>query len=124
MVFIKKSRHTDEVIYYPLALLGDIEIHFLHYKNEFEVKEKWSRRILRINWDNLFLKMNDSDGADENILKLFDKNKVIFSSKNYSDIKSLIWFKKYNNKKCIENGKDIKVYRKYFNVERWLDNNI
>lgn len=29
---------------YPIALLGDVEIHFLHYDNETVAKEKWERR--------------------------------------------------------------------------------
>ena len=43
---IRKSKHP-----YPIGLLkGKFEIHFLHYKTQTEVIEKWGRRLKRVNW--------------------------------------------------------------------------
>lgn len=84
--FVRESKYIEEFNNsYPLALLDDIEIHFLHYKSESEAQEKWQRRLARINWDNLYFKFNDNDQCSYELMKKFDnlpfKSKVFFSSK-------------------------------------------
>ena len=74
---------------YPIGLLGDIEIHFLHYSSESEAKEKWDRRVNRINYDNLIIKFCDRDLATDKLIRDFFslpyKNKIFLSAKNYDD---------------------------------------
>lgn len=45
---------------YPVGVLSNgknsIEIFFLHYHSEQEVREKWERRVKRINWNKLLVK--------------------------------------------------------------------
>ena len=72
----------DEVVYYkneyeinlkreyPVALLGDIELHFNHYKSFEEAKVKWDNRKQRINRDKMFVEMQTED---EEIAKRFDR---------------------------------------------------
>lgn len=124
LTFIDSSRYCGQVAY-PLGLLGDIEIHFLHYHSKQEAFEKWERRTRRINYENLFFKMNDSDGATEEMLQEFDslplENKIIFTAKRFSTLKHAIQFKSLSHQDEILNGQDMKIYRKYFNVEDWLD---
>ena len=72
---------------YPIGLINNkIEIHFLHYKTEKEAKSKWNRRVKRINWNNLYIKMDDRDGCTLDIIKRFDqlpfKNKIFFQPKS------------------------------------------
>lgn len=78
--------------YYPVGVLDDgvngpIEIFFLHYKNEDEAREKWSRRIKRINWDRLLIKFNDQNGCSEqdldDFMRLPYKHKVFFTCHNW-----------------------------------------
>jgi uncharacterized protein (DUF1919 family) len=45
--FIETSRYGWK-IKYPLALLGDAEIHFMHYKDRAEAIDKWTRRLERM----------------------------------------------------------------------------
>ncbi len=45
--FIETSRYEWD-IRYPLALLGDCEIHFMHYRDRSEAAEKWTRRLSRM----------------------------------------------------------------------------
>ena len=51
---------------YPVGVLSNgknsIEIFFLHYHSEQEAREKWERRVQRINWNKLLVKFNDQDG--------------------------------------------------------------
>lgn len=72
---------------YPVGKLKDIEIFFLHYHSEDEARDKWSRRINRINWDRLLLKFNDQNGCTrddvEAFLKLPFKNKIFFTCKDW-----------------------------------------
>lgn len=80
-----RGKHQD----FPIGLIEDIEIHFLHYQNSEEAYEKWSLRKQRIDWDNLYVKFSmDKDYADENSLKAFQElpydNKICLS-KHYYD---------------------------------------
>lgn len=122
LVFIKNSKYTDKTTY-PIGLLDDIEIHFLHYSSEDEARNKWNRRKERMNWNNLFFKFNDNDKCNYELIKEFDdldyNSKVIFSSKKYNDVKSLIYFKERENIGFV--GEDLKIYRKYFDVVDWLN---
>lgn len=52
----KKLPNTE--LLFPVALLGDIEINFMHYKTPLEAKEKWERRLKRINLKNVFYKID------------------------------------------------------------------
>ena len=82
---------------YPIGRLKDIEIFFAHYKNEKEAKEKWSRRIKRINWDNLILKFNDQNGCTYEDILCFDKlpfkKKICFSVKPFPELRSVVQIK-------------------------------
>lgn len=64
-----------------------IEVFFLHYHNEQEAREKWKRRIQRINWDRLLVKFNDQNGCTETevnrFMELPFKNKIFFSCKHW-----------------------------------------
>ncbi|VEE22715.1 putative acetyl transferase [Streptococcus equinus] len=79
--------------HYPVGVLSNgkntIEIFFLHYANEQEVREKWQRRIKRINWDRLLIKFNDQNGCTEVDVKKFMslpfKNKLFFTCKHWPD---------------------------------------
>lgn len=108
---------------YPIALLEDIELHFLHYKNKEEAHSKWTRRLKRIHWDNLYFKFNDNDACSYELMKEFDalpyKSKVIFSSKNYPELKSLVFFRKKEKDGHV--GVDLKSYHRYFDVVSWLN---
>jgi uncharacterized protein (DUF1919 family) len=86
---------------FPLATLGDtdIEIHFLHYKSRSEAKEKWERRLNRMDWDNLFIKYDcGKDYASKELVEKFNKlqhsNKLLFGRENF-DCENVIVIKDY-----------------------------
>ena len=103
--------------------LDDIELHFLHYADEEEATKKWNRRLKRMHWDNLYFKFNDNDACTYELMKEFEelpyKSKVIFSSKNYSDLPSLVHFKSAEKQGYV--GIDLKTYHRYFNAVTWLN---
>ena len=72
---------------YPVGVLSNgknsIEIFFLHYHSEQEAREKWERRVQRINWNKLLIKFNDQNGCTEKevnkFMKMAYKNKLFFT---------------------------------------------
>ena len=82
----KEPLHKPE-IEYPVCSLGDLELHFLHYRSFEEAKTTWERRTSRINKDNMFFMWTFFDGTDEELLNRFDQlpypNKVAFTEKNF-----------------------------------------
>lgn len=72
---------------YPIGKLKDIEIFFLHYHSEEEAKQKWKRRIKRVQWDRILIKFNDQNYCTEQdveeFISLQMKNKVFFTSKHW-----------------------------------------
>lgn len=86
---------------YPVGKLDDIEIFFMHYKDEKEAYEKWNRRLKRVNMDNLIVKFNDQNGCTIKEINEFNKinkyNKMIcfVSSKIKGPYNIYMWeFKK------------------------------
>ena len=56
------ANELRKIKHYPIGILGDeIEIHFLHYKDEAEAAEKWKKRTRRIHTDNLFFIYSDAE---------------------------------------------------------------
>ena len=118
--------NTKKNIDYPIGVIHDIEIHFLHYATEQEAYEKWNRRKQRVNFNNIFISFSDRDFCSYDLLTEFDKisyqNKIVFSAKPYPQIKSLIWLKKYKKEPWIGDiYTDKWGYRRYFDVIRWLN---
>lgn len=48
--FITQSKYTSLNVTkaYPIGVLDDIEVHFLHYKTQQEAADKWTRRVDRL----------------------------------------------------------------------------
>lgn len=83
----KYYSNIKEMPKYPIAILEDVEIHFLHYKNEKEAIEKWERRKKRmIPFPKCFFKMCDREGYlgkhGKRFLELSYNKKVLFITKS------------------------------------------
>jgi len=113
LVFIKadSSKYASELKKYgtfgkyPIGMIGDVELHFLHYRDNFDAQAKWTRRKERINYEFLIIKFCDRDLATPNLIQEFDKinfqNKICLTAgehKLYSCIR-------LNNElgNCVEN---------------------
>lgn len=116
---------------YPVGILNDIKIYFQHYSNKKEAKEKWEKRIKRINKNNLFILMTDRDGATKEDLIAFDnlpfKNKIVLTNKKYDDIKSSIYISGFEKENCVGNCYEYKnflsIKRRYetFDFVKWFN---
>ena len=89
---------------YPVGLLEDVEIYFMHYKTEAEARQKWEERTQRINYNNLFIIMTDLRCTPEHI-RQFDalpyKNKVLFTNKCDLGIPSAFYIKGFDKDKDV-----------------------
>lgn len=115
--FIDVTTENDK---WPVAKIGDITLQLVHYKSVSEAQEDWNRRKVRINWDKLFIIMNDRNGCTENELKEFEEldyeNKVFFTCNK-------AWSEKYKSafyisKSEVNDGvQTVKVMTSF--VSRW-----
>lgn len=68
---------------YPIGLLDDVEIHFLHYHSEEECLKKWNKRLTRLNKKRLLVKWSQRSTDNAELLDRFEKlpfkNKVCFT---------------------------------------------
>lgn len=58
---------------YPIGLLDDIEVHFMHYSSEADAVDKWHRRAARVNFDNLIFTFTDRDLCTPELIQQFNE---------------------------------------------------
>lgn len=91
---------------YPLGMLDDLLLYFVHYKSLDEAREKWNSRKKRMNMDNIFIIANDRDGFNIELLNRFSKlpykNKKIFTHLPYDGYTDVVYLKGYENEEQIE----------------------
>lgn len=103
---------------FPVGVLGDIEIYFLHYASEREAKEKWERRCKRINWEKIIYKVSQRESFSGEHMKQFlniaIKNKLCFTTEKIDggifipELKTLV-------------GDETPVIEKYFDEIEYLN---
>lgn len=131
--FVTESKYKNRDITYPLALLGDIELHFTHYKTEEEAKTKWTRRTARMleetNKDNYIFMMSDAWYAKEKNFEDFGKlpykNKISFSNHKFEHLNLKNHYKVLeidkNFKDRVPNGvKLFKIMFIYVDFYKWM----
>ena len=105
-----------------IGILEDVEIIFLHYKNEKEVLEKWNRRKSRIDYNHILYKFNDQNFCTEEDLINFHnlplKNKICFTAKKY-EFDEFIQIVKYKDYEYVKS--DLYCYHKYFDIINYLN---
>ena len=116
---------------YPVGHLEDITIHFVHYKTEEECKEKWNRRKLRVDFDNILLIFTDRNGLTTEMLQEFlnlpYKKLVYVSKKEMCITNECIYvpgFEKEKNVGEMDKYADWtghRYYEKYVDIVGWLN---
>lgn len=92
---------------YPIGLLNEKwTLHFQHYKTFIEAEHKWTERIKRMNFSDLYVILVETYSCTYEDLLSFDKlpfkNKIALVHRPYPEIKSAFYIKGYNGKG--ENG--------------------
>ena len=103
----------------PIGKLDDIELVLLHYKNPIVAREKWKRRVERINWDNIIVKFSQMSKCTDEHIKEFQKingiKKFCFVPKKFENMEDL-----YLYPSCINSlndiGDDVFYWNRYINV--------
>ncbi len=134
LVFVKKSKYAEANLTreensnnYPIGVLGNnVEVHFLHYKDESDALAKWQKRLTRVNMNNLFIAFTDRDLCTKNHLLEFDSlsftQKVVFTAQSHPQIKSSVWIKDYSGQPCVGDlYANSFLYKRYFDVADWLN---
>ena len=83
--FINPSDSKHRMLYenhpkwgWPIAMLDDIEIHFMHYRTKDEAATKWNRRISRLNLQNLIILFAETQNTTADTLKQIQAFKNYF----------------------------------------------
>jgi len=120
--YMLENNHETNIL---IALIGDVEIVFLHYKSKEEAFNKWERRKKRINWDNMIVKFNDQNLCTEELINEFDKmnfkNKICFTAKPYNNLNTVIVFDEFLNEHYVLSDTKKKIYRKYINTTKYIN---
>ena len=110
---------------YPIGLLNDIEIHFLHYNSNAEAQSKWIRRVSRIDFNNVTFYIK---GCDRDIINfdLFAEKwnkikfeKIFFSAKERKIINNSIRIYESEDDFVIDGLALYNISKKYFDIEDW-----
>lgn len=86
---------------YPVGMLKDITLYFVHYKTFEQAVTKWNERKKRVDLNNIRVIMTARDGAKYETLERFDKlpyKKVMFDYVAHPEFKSAIWVHRLNGK--------------------------
>lgn len=108
---------------YPVGLLGDVRLWFVHYESFEQAREKWEERCKRVRWNRLYVMMVERDGCTEENIRAFDQlpyaHKVVFTAKERPDIQSAY----YIPDTMEANGQvmDLCQYRGPLTGRRWID---
>lgn len=94
LVFIEQDKYD-----YPLAMLKDIMIYFVHYESETQAREKWIERTKRMDYNHLYILFCDRNGATEEDLVEFDQlpyeHKAVLVHEPRPDLKSAVYLRGY-----------------------------
>ena len=81
---------------YPIGMLDDVVIHFMHYETCKEAKEAWDRRKQRINWDKIIVIGTDRNGFDDTVFEEWKKishPKILFTAqRKYASEEDSVYF--------------------------------
>ncbi|MGN1051331.1 MAG: DUF1919 domain-containing protein [Acutalibacteraceae bacterium] len=99
---IKVSNGED----YPIGILDDIKVYFMHFKNAEEAYKKWEERKKRINLNKIFVIMVEQNG---------------FSDKNFEDFQNIKYPKFLFTKTEKYSCKDSLYMPKYRSMETLPD---
>lgn len=118
----------------PVGKLGDMTIHFTHYKTNEEALEKWNKRKSRINYDNLYILLNDMDGITEEQIRSLGnircKNICVFTAKKYDDIPYTYSFPCFDGRSHVGNVlkkskiTGLRFFEKNFDYVDWLNSDM
>ena len=61
----------NDFFYFPVAMIDDVTLWFMHYKSKEEAETKWTRRAARTNIEKVIVKWSQRYTIDDNIVNQF-----------------------------------------------------
>lgn len=109
---------------YPVGLLGDIKLHFVHYSSFEIARQKWIERVKRVDLNNCCAVMIDRDGCTPKMAQAFDalpfEQKVFLSYRPIKDCSSVFFEPNWLDVDCDQTA-DICAFLSPISVRRKLD---
>lgn len=122
----------DEQYNYPVGLIDDVKIYFLHYNTEQEARQKWNERCQRLDYNNLYIIMSDLELSDEEFIKFQEirncKKKILFTTNpKRADFPDVFYIKKYKpnsyvRKYAVKRANGFIDYELFWDFSKWLSN--
>lgn len=97
---------------YPVGILVNIKIYFQHYQSFDDAKTAWDRRVVRIQYDYIYVMMDDHGTSNredkEKLIKAFNTipygNKVFFTNYDFGiKYSNVFYIKGFENEPCCGN---------------------
>lgn len=114
---------VDDSKPYPVGMVGDVRLYFVHYKTFDDAKKKWQERCRRIKWDNLYIIFSERDGCTYEHLIQFDElpyeHKIVFVHTPCPEIKSSYYFSGFENKGEVGDITDFKGFLGRRKYDKW-----
>lgn len=115
--------NTDEP--YPVAMLDDIKIRFVHYHSFDDAVVTWEKRKKRIVWERCFVILNDCDFLSENDLTMLQKSKFrhicVFSAKPYEQYRFCFYLPCFAGRESVGNLMKKSFFTGEMKVEKAFD---
>lgn len=119
---------------YPVGMLDDVTIHFMHYASIDNARDKWNQRLKRVNKDNIFFLMAERDGCTYHTLRAFDelpvRNKLVLTHKSYPEFSSAYKISGFEREQQVGELHEYKHnfsclrYLYDFNFVEWFNSNL
>ncbi len=128
--FVERSSYAEaEKVHsdfnrYPIGVLDDIEIHFMHYSSEEDARDKWLRRSKRINRNKLLFAFTDRDLCTPELMEAFDRlpgRKILLTAQTCPWIKSAITVPAYHGQSEMGDGYTNYHTLSHINYKRLID---
>lgn len=115
----------------PLAVLDDVEIVGVHYSDFTSLKKAWERRRERVNFDNIFIMATDLElkPCEYEIFDTLPYPKVCFTSRKDTKYDWMCYLPAFEGKESVGdtlqyvNFYGQRMFEKYFDCIKWLNNN-
>lgn len=119
------EEEKDNELPYPVGRLGDITVYFVHYSSFEDAASKWKERCQRIQWDNVFVLLNDCDGVNEDDMRALDKSEfhsiLVFTARKYPNVHCAFPLKNFKNSESVGNTMKKSVLTGAMLAERAFD---
>lgn len=114
---------------YPIGQLNDIEIHFMHYKDEAHALSNWNRRLERMksvtDENDYYFRICDNDGNTKEMIEAFHqlplKNKISFGIMAIDNANHYTMTERRGEEQCVPDGlQQFRIMNKYFDIDKWI----